>query len=70
MLHGEGSTIYSQLNNNSAFTSFVDAPASTDPSNPSQQAPKAYLCVLFFNEQMKFNAAGSHVYPVQCLNPR
>ena len=42
----------------------MNTPANTDPLNPSNQAPKAYLCVLFFNEQMKFNAANSRVIPV------
>jgi RHS repeat-associated protein len=44
--------------------SFVNPGAQTDPANALQQAPKAYLCVLFFDERFRFDEASSRVYPV------
>jgi RHS repeat-associated protein len=58
------STINSQLLSNGDLSSFVNPIAQTNPNNTTQQAPKAYLCVLFFDEQFKFDQTSSRVYPV------
>jgi hypothetical protein len=47
LIHGGENVINSQLGGNSDLSSAVIAAANTNPNNPSQQAPKAYLCVLF-----------------------
>jgi RHS repeat-associated protein len=55
------STINSQLLNNNELSSFVNPNPSQSGSNT---APKAYLCVLFFDERFRFDEGSSRVYPV------
>lgn len=64
---GGESTVSNDLNNNPALGSFVNQSTNVNPNNPSQQAPKAYLCVLFFDEKMKFDAASSRLIKVDYL---
>jgi RHS repeat-associated protein len=62
LLKNESSTITTDLSNNSAFTSLINPSPNTSGGN---SAPKAYLCVLFFNEQFAFDATSSLVTKVQ-----
>ncbi|MCU7549221.1 DUF6443 domain-containing protein [Chitinophagaceae bacterium LB-8] len=61
LLKGEATTITNQLQSNTAFTSFINP---TPSSSGGDEAPKAYLCVLFFDEQFHFDQTSSRVYPV------
>ena len=49
-LHGNGSAVTSALNGDGVFTSFL----SQQGSNSPDMKPKAYLNILFFDEQFKF----------------
>jgi RHS repeat-associated protein len=64
IVHGSETTISTQLNSNTDLNTIVNTAGSTNPANTSQQAPKAYLCVLFFNEQFQFDKNSSVVVPV------
>jgi RHS repeat-associated protein len=61
LLKGEGTTVTNQLQSNGVFTSFINPVPSSSGGN---QAPKAYLCVLFFDEMFKFDEVSSRVVPV------
>jgi len=61
LLKNEASTITNQLSSNNGFMTMINPSASTSGTD---QAPKAYLNVLFFNEQFKFDAASSVVVKV------
>ena len=56
LLKNDAATITTQLSGNSAFTSAINPSPSTSGSN---QAPKAYLNILFFDDQFKFDASSS-----------
>jgi RHS repeat-associated protein len=64
LIHGGESTINTQLSGNNDLSNAVNVGATTNPSNGSQQAPKAYLCVLFFDERFQFDKDHSVVVPV------
>lgn len=64
LIKNEGSTISSQLNANTDLNSFINPLPNTSPTNATQQAPMAYLCVLFFDEQFKFDQASSRIVKV------
>jgi RHS repeat-associated protein len=64
LIHGGESTINTQLSGNNDLNNAVNVGATTNPSNGSQQAPKAYLCVLFFDERFQFDKDHSVVVPV------
>jgi len=53
--HGYGSTVTNSLNNDNSFTSFFTSQGSASVSTD----PKAYLNIVFFDEQMKFVQDGS-----------
>ncbi|MBN9299841.1 MAG: hypothetical protein J0I41_22755, partial [Filimonas sp.] len=59
-LHGTGSIVNRTLNNNADFTSFLSPQSGAGVEN----VPKAYLNILFFDEQMKFVSEGSTMVPV------
>jgi hypothetical protein len=60
-LHGAGTTIGNALNvSGSAFTNLLSQQHSSSPSS----TPKAYLNILFFDEQFKFVQEGSEVVPI------
>jgi len=59
-LHGAGSTITSNLNNSTPFTDFL-APQGTGQSS---SMPKAYLNILFFDEQFRFVSTNSEIIQV------
>ena len=61
LLKGQESTIGNQLTANTDMQTFLNQ---VPNQSGSSQAPKAYLCVLFFDEQMKFDQGSSRVYPV------
>jgi RHS repeat-associated protein len=61
LLKNEASTVTTQLSGNGGFTTMINPSANTSGTD---QAPKAYLNVLFFNEQFKFDAASSVVVKV------
>lgn len=61
LIKGEASTITTQLSGNSVFTNLLNTNASVNGSN---QAPTAYLNVLFFDERFKFDNHSSVVLPV------
>jgi RHS repeat-associated protein len=61
LLKNNASTVTTQLSGNSEFTTMINPAASTSGTD---QAPKAYLNVLFFNEQFQFDAASSVVVKV------
>ena len=54
-IKGEGSAITTSLNGSSVFTSFL-SPQSTSQGSTM---PKAYLNILFFDEQFRFVSSGS-----------
>ncbi len=58
--HGGGSSITTDLNNNSPFTDFL-APQGTGQSS---SLPKAYLNILFFDEQFRFVSTNSEIIQV------
>jgi RHS repeat-associated protein len=61
LIQGEGANIGTQLNGNTDLSNFVNSVPVTNPGNSSQQAPKAYLCVLFFDERFQFDKDHSYV---------
>jgi RHS repeat-associated protein len=61
LLHGQEAALQSSLQSSPDITNYVYPAASQSGSN---QAPKAYLCVLFFNEQFEFDNQNSVVVPV------
>lgn len=54
-------TLSGALSGNPALSGLLNSAASTSGAN---QAPKAYLNVLFFDEQLRFDQAASRVFPV------
>jgi len=64
LIHGGESTINTQLSSNSDLGAVVNTAAATNPNNSLQQAPRAYLCVLFFDERFGFDKNSSVVVPV------
>jgi RHS repeat-associated protein len=61
LLKNDASTITTQLSGNSAFTTMINPNPNTSGGN---EAPKAYLNVLFFDDQFKFDANSSIVIKV------
>jgi RHS repeat-associated protein len=61
LLKNEAATVTAQLSGNTPFTSLINPTPNTSGGN---EAPKAYLNVLFFNEQFQFDAASSVVIKV------
>lgn len=59
LFHGGGTTITTELNGNSSFTDFLSSQGSG-----SSSMPKAYLNILFFDEQFRFVAQNSEVVQV------
>ncbi|MBL7738462.1 MAG: RHS repeat-associated core domain-containing protein, partial [Chitinophagaceae bacterium] len=59
-IHGAGSTATTALNNNTPFTSFL-APQG---SGQSSSMPKAFLNIIFFDEQFKFVEQNSEIVQV------
>lgn len=59
VLHGDGSTITANLNNTTPFTNFL-APQ----SGSGGSMPKAYLNIVFFDEQFKFVEQNSEIIQV------
>jgi RHS repeat-associated protein len=64
-LKGQAAAINTGLTSNSAFTSFINPAPLTSGTN---QAPRAYLNILFFDEQFKFDASRSNVTPINYQN--
>ncbi len=54
-------TLSGALAANAGLAAFLNEPNNSSGSN---QAPKAYLNVLFFDEQFKFDEASSGIFPV------
>ncbi|QCR24499.1 DUF6443 domain-containing protein [Pontibacter sp. SGAir0037] len=67
VIQGNEALIGQQLTGDAGLAGFLNPAASTNPNNASQQAPKAYLCVLFFDEQFRFDQASSRVLKVDYL---
>lgn len=67
IIKGAVSTVTSTLGNDADLLSFLNAPASTSGSN---QAPKAYLNIVFFDEQFKFDKVNSRIYPVAYIGDK
>lgn len=59
-VHGQGSTVSSNLNSNTPFTNFL-APES---SGSSSSMPKAFLNIIFFDEHFNFVSTNSEVIQV------
>lgn len=59
-LHGSGSAITTSLNSNTSFTSFL----SPEGTGTASGTPKAYLNILFFDEQFKFVSQNSEIIQV------
>jgi RHS repeat-associated protein len=59
-MHGSGSTITGNLNNPGAFTTFIS------PQNGSggTSMPKAYLNIVFFDEQFRFVGTNSEIIQI------
>jgi RHS repeat-associated protein len=64
LIHGGESTVNTLLSNSGDLNIAVNTAANVNPNNPSQQAPKAYLCVMFFDERFQFDKDHSIVIPV------
>ncbi|HEY6504584.1 MAG TPA: DUF6443 domain-containing protein [Chitinophagaceae bacterium] len=56
-VHGQGTTITNNLQNSAPFTGYL-APQGSGSGSPM---PKAYLNILFFDEQFKFVEQGSEI---------
>lgn len=67
LIKGVVSTVTNSLGNDADLLSFLNAPASTSGSN---QAPKAYLNIVFFDEQFKFDKVNSRIYPVAYISDK
>ncbi|AXY77624.1 RHS repeat-associated core domain-containing protein [Paraflavitalea soli] len=61
LLKPGAATLSTALGGNAALSGLLNSAPNTSGSN---QAPKAYLNVLFFDEQLRFDQAASRVYPV------
>jgi RHS repeat-associated protein len=61
LLKNDAASVTSQLSANGPFTTMINPSPNTSGSN---EAPKAYLNVLFFNEQFQFDASSSVVIKV------
>lgn len=61
LIHGGAATISGQLSTNTDLTGLITPTPSTSGTN---QAPMAYLCVLFFDERFQFDKAHSVVVSV------
>ena len=61
IIKGDAATITTQLQANFTFTNLLNTAPSTSGSN---QAPKAYMNILFFDDQFKFDATNSVVVKV------
>ena len=68
IIQEQSSTVTSQLQGNSDLVNFLNPMPATNPNDNTQSAPKAYLCVLFFNEQFQFDKDHSIVVKVDYLN--
>jgi RHS repeat-associated protein len=62
LIKGGETVVSSQLNANAVFSGFVNPSPNTNPNG--SPLPKAYLCVLFFDEQFKFDQASSRIFPI------
>ena len=62
-MHGSGSTITGNLNNTNLFTNFLAPQGPTIPSS----YPKAYLNILFFDEQFKFVSSSSEIVQITAM---
>lgn len=61
------SAVTNGLSNDADLLSFLNTPNSVSGSN---QAPKAYLNVVFFDEQFKFDKANSRIFPVEYIGDK
>jgi len=59
IVHGQGTTISGNLNNSLPFTNFLSS-----QSGSGGTMPKAYLNILFFDEQFRFVATNSEIIQV------
>ncbi|MBN9299939.1 MAG: hypothetical protein J0I41_23255, partial [Filimonas sp.] len=59
-MHGAGSAVTAQLSSTSQFTNFLAPQNAATPTS----MPKAYLNILFFDEQFNFVAQNSEIVPV------
>jgi RHS repeat-associated protein len=60
-------TVTNSLTNDADLVSFLNTAPATSGSN---QAPKAYLNVVFFDEQLKFDKDNSKIYPVAYISDK
>ncbi|MEI6946324.1 DUF6443 domain-containing protein [Paraflavisolibacter sp. H34] len=60
LLKGEAEAVTRRLENDPGFAEFINSP----PAGGGGQAPRAYLSVLFFDEQFRFDKASSRVESV------
>ena len=63
-VHGNESAVATGLSADNDFNTALQTAATVNPANTAQEAPKAYLCVLFFNEQFQYDKDNSQVIPV------
>jgi RHS repeat-associated protein len=61
LLKDGASTITTQIQNNTTLSSLLNTPNNTSGSN---NAPKAYLNIIFFDDQFKYESWASTVVPV------
>jgi RHS repeat-associated protein len=67
LVKGDGLVLSTSLQGDNDLKTAVNTAASTNPLNTGQVAPRAYLCVLFFNELFEFDKDYSLVIPVAYL---
>lgn len=67
LIKGGVSAVTTDLNNNADLGALLNTSPATSGAN---QAPRAYLNVVFFDEQMKFDKVNSKVFPVQYLTSK
>lgn len=60
-------TVTNTLSNDADLFSFLNTAPSTSGAN---QAPKAYLNIVFFDEQFKFDKANSKIFPVAYIGDK
>lgn len=64
LIKGQPALVTAPLQSNTDIINLLNKPANTSGTN---QAPKAYLNILFFDEQFKFDKDNSQVIPVAYL---
>lgn len=67
LIKSDITSVTNSLSNDADLFSFLNTAPSTSGAN---QAPKAYLNIVFFDEQLKFDKTNSKIYPVAYISDK